>query len=62
EGIYVGKVTVRASGSFNITTPIETIQGIHHRFFKTIHKSDGYTYTKGEQALLPQPSGRGICA
>jgi 5-methylcytosine-specific restriction endonuclease McrA len=56
-GIYVGKVAVRASGSFNITTSTETIQGIHHRFFKTIHKSDGYNYTKGERAFIPINSG-----
>ncbi len=61
-GIYVGKVAVRASGSFNITTSTETIQGINHRFFKTIHKSDGYTYMKGEQALIPMPYGKGIRA
>ncbi len=61
-GVYVGKVTVRASGYFNITTATETIQGINHRFFKGIHKSDGYTYTKGERALLPIPKGRGIRA
>ncbi|MDZ4672167.1 MAG: RNA-guided endonuclease IscB [Phototrophicales bacterium] len=60
EGIYVGKVAVRASGSFNITTTTDTIQGINHRFFKTIHKSDGYNYMKGEQALLPMPKGRGF--
>jgi len=49
-GIYVGKVAVRASGSFNITTTTDTIQGINHRFFKSIHKSDGYNYMKGEGA------------
>ena len=49
-GIYVGKVAVRASGSFNITTITDTIQGINHRFFKSIHKSDGYNYMKGEGA------------
>ncbi|MDZ4672529.1 MAG: RNA-guided endonuclease IscB [Phototrophicales bacterium] len=57
EGIYVGKVTVRASGRFNITTTTDTIQGINNRFFKTIHKSDGYNYMKGERALLPMPKG-----
>jgi hypothetical protein len=61
-GIYVGKVAVRASGKFNITTSTETIQGIHHRFFNIIHKSDGYTYMKGETALIPMPKGRGIRA
>jgi len=59
-GIYVGKVAVRASGKFNITTTTDTIQGINHRFFKMIHKSDGYNYMKGERALLPMPKGRGI--
>ncbi|MCL4255790.1 MAG: HNH endonuclease, partial [Anaerolineae bacterium] len=58
-GIYVGKVAVRASGAFNITTATETIQGIHHRFFKFIHKSDGYTYMKGE---MPMSKGGGFRA
>ena len=62
EGIYVGKVVVRAIGSFNITIKTGTIQGIHHRFFKTTHKSDGYSYMKGERALLPMPKGRDISA
>ncbi len=47
EGVYIGKVAVRANGYFNITTVTETIQGIHHRFFKSFHKSDGYGYMKG---------------
>lgn len=61
-GIYVGKVSVRANGNFNITTSAEIIDSIHHRFFKSIHKSDGYTYMKGETALIPSPKGGGICA
>ncbi|MCB9436086.1 MAG: RRXRR domain-containing protein [Anaerolineales bacterium] len=52
-GTYIGKVVVRASGSFNITTSTGTLQGLYHRFFTVIHQSDGYTYMKGEQALLP---------
>jgi 5-methylcytosine-specific restriction endonuclease McrA len=43
-GTYLGKVAVRASGSFNITTPTETVQGISHRFCTTIHTCDGYSY------------------
>jgi 5-methylcytosine-specific restriction endonuclease McrA len=46
-GIYIGRVAVRANGYFNITTHAERVQGINHRFFTAIHKSDGYTYTKG---------------
>lgn len=57
-GVYVGRVAVRSSGRFNITTPTETIQGISYRLFRAIHKSDGYTYMKGEMALIPMPKGR----
>jgi len=47
-GTYIGRISVRASGSFNITTPIGTVQGIHYRYCTPIHKSDGYFYEKGE--------------
>jgi len=43
-GIYLGKVAVRASGNFNISTATETIQGINHKYCKTIQKGDGYAY------------------
>jgi hypothetical protein len=29
-GVYVGRVAVRATGSFNITTKTETVQGISY--------------------------------
>jgi 5-methylcytosine-specific restriction endonuclease McrA len=44
SGTYLGKVAVRATGSFNITTTAGTVQGISHRFCTTIHHSDGYRY------------------
>jgi len=43
-GTYLGKVAVRVSGNFNITTTLETIQGINHKYCKTIQKGDGYAY------------------
>jgi 5-methylcytosine-specific restriction endonuclease McrA len=43
-GRHKGKVAVRASGSFNITTTQGTIQGISHKYCKTLHKGDGYAY------------------
>jgi 5-methylcytosine-specific restriction endonuclease McrA len=46
-GTYVGKVAVRTSGSFNITTARGVVQGISHRFCTPIHRSDGYRYEKG---------------
>jgi len=43
-GTYVGKVAVRATGSFNITTSKETVQGISHRFCTALQHCDGYRY------------------
>jgi 5-methylcytosine-specific restriction endonuclease McrA len=43
-GTYVGKVAVRATGSFNITTKDRTVQGISHRFCTILHHGDGYSY------------------
>ncbi len=44
-GTYLGKVAVRVSGNFNITTNTGTIQGINHKYCKTIQKGDGYAYS-----------------
>ncbi len=49
-GIYVGRVAVRATGSFNITTEHSTIEGIGHRSCTILHKSDGYSYRPGVPA------------
>jgi len=43
-GTYLGKVAVRVNGNFNITTTLETIQGINFKYCKTIQKGDGYAY------------------
>lgn len=45
RGTYVGKVAVRTSGSFNITTTHGIVQGIPHRFCQLIARSDGYSYS-----------------
>ena len=43
-GNYVGKVAVRSSGSFNIKTVSETVQGISYKYCKQVHLKDGYVY------------------
>jgi 5-methylcytosine-specific restriction endonuclease McrA len=48
-GLYLGKVAVRTSGSFNVKTVFETVQGINHKYCKQIHRKDGYVY--GFQSL-----------
>jgi 5-methylcytosine-specific restriction endonuclease McrA len=46
-GTYVGRVAVRGSGSFNITTAQGTVQGISYRHCQSIQRADGYSYTNG---------------
>ena len=43
-GTYTGRVAVRTSGSFNITTAGGTAQGVHYRFCIRLHRADGYDY------------------
>lgn len=44
-GAYIGRVAVRASGSFNIQTAEGLVQGISHRYCTLIQRSDGYGYS-----------------
>ena len=44
-GTYVGRVAVRASGSFNIQSAEGLVQGISHRYCTLIQRSDGYGYS-----------------
>src|SRR5262249_15566380 len=46
-GTYVGRMAVRATGSFNVTTKQGTVQGISHRACTSLHKCDGYSYGYG---------------
>lgn len=43
-GVYVGRVAVRSTGSFNLSTAHGLIQGISHKYCKAIHHKDGYSY------------------
>ncbi len=51
KGTYIGRVAVRSTGSFNVRTPTQTVQGINHRSCHMLHRSDGYRYAKG--GVLP---------
>ena len=52
-GTYIGKVAVRTTGSFNITTHVGTVQGINARFCMVLQHSDGYRYQKGVVVFPP---------
>ncbi len=43
-GEYIGRIATRATGSFNISTKDSLVEGISHKYCKTIHKKDGYSY------------------
>jgi len=43
-GIYIGRVAVRASGFFNVSTKNGTTQGISWRYCQRVQVVDGYNY------------------
>jgi len=43
-GTHVGRVTVRATGQFDISTPTRKLQIINWKYCKPVHRQDGYTY------------------
>jgi 5-methylcytosine-specific restriction endonuclease McrA len=53
-GEYVGRVLVRASGSFDLQTCGGRVQGINHRSCRIILHGDGYRYALGSPSA-PSP-------
>ena len=45
-GTHTGKVAVRTSGYFNVSTDAGVIQGISNKYCSLIHRADGYAYPK----------------
>ncbi len=43
-GTYTGRVAIRSSGSFNISTKNGLIQGVNYKYCQHIQKKDGYNY------------------
>lgn len=43
-GTHVGRVTVRATGQFDIFTTTSKLQIINHKYCRPLHRSDGYSY------------------
>ena len=43
-GTYVGRIATRVTGSFNISTKKEKVQGISYKYCKLIYSKDGYSY------------------
>jgi hypothetical protein len=51
EGIYVGRLAVRESGNFNVSTKNGVIQGISYRYCRLLQKNDGYNYNNLENKI-----------
>ena len=60
KGTYFGKVAVRKTGSFNIQTTNNTVQGISYRYCRLITHSDGYSYGWESCPIPPRAEARGI--
>ncbi|WP_179828422.1 RNA-guided endonuclease IscB [Nocardiopsis aegyptia] len=55
-GAHTGRVAVRASGSFSITTAHGIVQGINHRHLRLLQRADGYAYTiREEEGVSSRP-------
>lgn len=44
-GTHVGRVTVRATGQFDVSTPTRKLQIVNWKYCKPIQRQDGYGYT-----------------
>src|SRR5262249_15999480 len=53
-GVDVGRVLVRASGSFDVVTPTRRVGGISWRWCQRLQQGDGYTCHQERRALPPQ--------
>jgi hypothetical protein len=53
-GVFIGRVAVRATGSFNLTTRMGIVQGIPARDVTAIQRNDGYSYVQKREAPPPE--------
>jgi hypothetical protein len=60
-GVYVGRLTVRATGSCDVRTVSGTVQGIHVRYCTPLHRGDGYAYADAH-AYIRTPEQQGAAA
>jgi 5-methylcytosine-specific restriction endonuclease McrA len=51
EGSYVGRLAVRETGNFNISTKNGVVQGISYRYCRLLQRNDGYNYSNLENKI-----------
>lgn len=57
QGMHVGKVAIRATGSFNITTDSGVIQGVSHKHCSLVQRGDGYGYLFNQDSIPSRETG-----
>jgi hypothetical protein len=57
-GVHVGTISIRATGSCDITTKQRRIGGVSIRYCQQVQRLDGYRYTTGSP-VLPPPAEAG---
>ena len=56
KGSHIGRVLVRARGSFDITTAHGRQAGISHRYVQLLQRADGYAYTLRKETGVSFPA------
>jgi hypothetical protein len=46
-GVHVGRMSAKASGSFDIATSKGKVAGVSHKYCRRLHRADGYQYQVG---------------
>jgi 5-methylcytosine-specific restriction endonuclease McrA len=60
-GTWVGRIAVRATGSFKLHAAGRVLDGISHRHCTVTSRADGYSFALSRELLsLPMPKGRGF--
>lgn len=44
KGTHVGRLTVRASGVFEMVTDKGKVNPVRHKYCMALHRNDGYSY------------------
>jgi len=58
KGTYVGRVAIRARGSFNVTTATGVVSDISHKYCRLIERGNDWSFfTQRRPVLLPAPTG-----
>lgn len=53
-GVHTGRVLVRSTGYFDITTRHERVTGINHKHIRILQRADGYGYTTNKETTVEQ--------